>query len=559
MEGETKVPLAYINDADLVRRSQLKDSLAFEELVRRYRSMALHVAKTVLSDPYVADDITQEAMLKAYLQLHSLKNPSSFPQWLKKIVKNFALMKVREGDSKKELLISLDEQRGEDGHLSTIQLASEKEHILAEAKASQSPLEALLRKELQDGIYQLLECLTQKEKPIFHAFIFEELSIAEIAKKFDINSSYVYQIISRSRKKLTEATIRYNLQSFLKENAPHIPAKKMDLFLPGSLDWTMSLNTFGLSLYRIVNQFFESHLSFSLIMGLSTQAFRINLERESIAANSSSVYYWEPVFSEGIKNLGYSCTFTGDGGVSPTPFSLMEGIDFIHYSILQGSPVISWGISGSDFGIIYGYDQEQQLFRTEGVKGARFLPYVQLGRGAREGLFVLSLRKETPIEKRHIANALEGIIKHAYSERTFTGYVAGIAAYDAWIEAVDQDTYDQAGHDQNVQIVLDARRSAYQFLYELAEVFSGEQKQLCIQAAAKYKRVGTIFFKLKALKRNTEKKRMNCRVNEAIIHSLRQAKQEEESGIKYLSHLLHTLRSENAKTTFLNKLIENNR
>lgn len=59
---------------------------AFNELVARFQGMVFYMAYRILEDRLLAEDVTQETFLTAYLNLHQLRDPLAFPSWLKRIV-----------------------------------------------------------------------------------------------------------------------------------------------------------------------------------------------------------------------------------------------------------------------------------------------------------------------------------------------------------------------------------------------------------------------------------------------------------------------------------------
>jgi RNA polymerase sigma-70 factor (ECF subfamily) len=61
------------------------DTSAFGTVVERYWNMVIGLALSKIADPTEAEDIAQESFLKAYSQLHSLRDPSRFAGWLSKI------------------------------------------------------------------------------------------------------------------------------------------------------------------------------------------------------------------------------------------------------------------------------------------------------------------------------------------------------------------------------------------------------------------------------------------------------------------------------------------
>jgi RNA polymerase sigma-70 factor (ECF subfamily) len=76
---------------ELAGRAREGETVAFEELIRRYERVALSVAYGVLHDAAEAGDATQEAFLRAWQRLKDLQDPSKFGPWLCNIVRNLAL------------------------------------------------------------------------------------------------------------------------------------------------------------------------------------------------------------------------------------------------------------------------------------------------------------------------------------------------------------------------------------------------------------------------------------------------------------------------------------
>jgi len=72
-------------DEQLVRAVLRGETPVFGVIVERYWNMIVALALTRMGDPTEAEDIAQESFMKAYSQLHTLKNPSRFAGWLTKI------------------------------------------------------------------------------------------------------------------------------------------------------------------------------------------------------------------------------------------------------------------------------------------------------------------------------------------------------------------------------------------------------------------------------------------------------------------------------------------
>ena len=75
----------------LVERAQQRDAAAFEVLIGRYERSALAVAHALLSNADRAGDAVQDAFLRAWQELKSLKDPRRFGGWLMQIVRHAAI------------------------------------------------------------------------------------------------------------------------------------------------------------------------------------------------------------------------------------------------------------------------------------------------------------------------------------------------------------------------------------------------------------------------------------------------------------------------------------
>ena len=87
---------AYVNDSALVRRSAAGDTRAFEQL---YRSHVGRVHGAILRlvgmDRARAEELTQEAFVRAWQKLSSFRHESAFSTWLYRLGVNTALMELR--------------------------------------------------------------------------------------------------------------------------------------------------------------------------------------------------------------------------------------------------------------------------------------------------------------------------------------------------------------------------------------------------------------------------------------------------------------------------------
>lgn len=95
--------------AALVSRAKAGDGEAFNELVRKYRPRVYALALHLTGQASDADDITQDAFLKAYAKLHEFEGRSEFFTWIYRIALHRALNAKR--DSRRRRTVPLDDPR----------------------------------------------------------------------------------------------------------------------------------------------------------------------------------------------------------------------------------------------------------------------------------------------------------------------------------------------------------------------------------------------------------------------------------------------------------------
>lgn len=226
--GGSSAPLAAEaeeDDPSLVARARDGDEAAFYELVRRHRAKACGIARSLLRDEHLAEDIVQEALLRAFLRLGTLTDPGRFLPWFHRIVRNQAWMKLRRGGlHRKETPFSGMAVRAADadsggGHWDNVdrilfhmKRRSEERRYLAG-----DPYEELMRRETLDMIGGLLGCLNRRERDIFEAHFFGELSPGEIAECFKATPAYVYTSLSRTKAKLRGERLRIYVSGYVRE------------------------------------------------------------------------------------------------------------------------------------------------------------------------------------------------------------------------------------------------------------------------------------------------------------------------------------------------------
>ncbi|MEF3302769.1 RNA polymerase sigma factor [Paenibacillus sp. GYB003] len=234
-------------DRELVERARSGDQEAFGELVRAHRAEAYGWAHKIAQDAYLAEDIVQDALIRAFLRLGTLVDASRFLPWLQRIIRNQAYMKLRRGGPfGKERPFAGFAPQGADGSDPGGDADSvdwgDVDRILfrlsrsaaEEARIHGDPAKGMLRRELYDSLRALLHCLSKRERDIFEAHFFGELSPAEIARLFDTTTANVYNLLSRSRTKVQKERIRVSIRLYVQRRA-ELGLKRVNILPPPRL------------------------------------------------------------------------------------------------------------------------------------------------------------------------------------------------------------------------------------------------------------------------------------------------------------------------------------
>jgi len=85
------------DELELVQMAKEGDAEAFNELVRRHRPKALGFARSFARDAHLAEDIVQDALVRAFIRLNQLTDIKRFVPWLQRIIRNQAYIRLRRG------------------------------------------------------------------------------------------------------------------------------------------------------------------------------------------------------------------------------------------------------------------------------------------------------------------------------------------------------------------------------------------------------------------------------------------------------------------------------
>jgi len=172
-----------IGDDELVERARNGDTDAFGGLVTRHQPLAIRVAYALVGDD--APDVVQDAMVKAYRNLHRFRPGGPFRAWLLRIVTNEASNRRRSAGRRAQLALRVRDENSSGGTALSpedVAVANERRHMLAAAVSR----------------------LSAMDRRVIALRWFAELSEAEMATALDCAPGTVKSRVSRALDRLRQ-------------------------------------------------------------------------------------------------------------------------------------------------------------------------------------------------------------------------------------------------------------------------------------------------------------------------------------------------------------------
>jgi RNA polymerase sigma-70 factor, ECF subfamily len=188
--------LSRIDDTALVREAQRGSRAAFEALVRHYDQAVLRLAMHLTGSPHDAQDIYQDAFLKAYKNIGNFRFECSFYTWIYRIVTNLCLDHLRKKQVRKE-----DGATAADAEGQVYDLLDQ----MPDARAGANPERDLMRRELGGRIAHALEKLSPRERMVFELKHYHGLKLRTVGEILNTTEETAKNTLFRATQKLRGA------------------------------------------------------------------------------------------------------------------------------------------------------------------------------------------------------------------------------------------------------------------------------------------------------------------------------------------------------------------
>jgi RNA polymerase sigma-70 factor (ECF subfamily) len=188
--------LGRIDDTLLVREAQRGNRAAFAELVRQYDHAVLRLAMHLTGSEHEAQDIYQDAFLKAYKSVGNFRFECSFYTWIYRIVTNLCLDHLRKKQVRKEdPAVAVDADGEQYDVLERV----------PDGRSSSNPERDLMRREVGARINRALERLSPRERMVFELKHYHGLKLRTVGEILSTTEETAKNTLFRATRKLRGA------------------------------------------------------------------------------------------------------------------------------------------------------------------------------------------------------------------------------------------------------------------------------------------------------------------------------------------------------------------
>jgi RNA polymerase sigma-70 factor (ECF subfamily) len=180
-------------EMELIRQAQAGSRSAFDSLVRQYEHQVLRLALHLTGSEHDAEDIYQEAFLKAFRYIGNFRFECSFYTWIYRIVTNLCLDQLRRKKTRREdRAVVLDSSGDEIDVLASV----------SDERSYSNPSRELDRKVLGARIQAALGKLTPRERMVFELKHYQGLRLRTIGEMLSTTEETAKNTLFRATKKL---------------------------------------------------------------------------------------------------------------------------------------------------------------------------------------------------------------------------------------------------------------------------------------------------------------------------------------------------------------------
>ncbi len=475
-------------DAELVGRARSGDRSAYGELVARYQGHVYALAYSLVGDWSSAQDVAQDAFIRAYSNLDRLREPGKFAAWLRRVAFSVAMNWLKAFRPK------LFARLGGQVDLDRLEIPD----------FQPGPPEVAERRELAQAVLHAVDTLPPKYRVPLTMFHMDGLSYQKVADFLDIPLGTAKSLIHRARGKLKSI-----LTDYVEEEITPMVQEAMDeRRLPDGfagkvlesvpvLAWGADKDCTFIGALEAALAVTDHPWSYTDLMGVSGLAFRVRWyqgKQGHVWCGSSAVGE-QPDEMEAVQRAtGWRLRLVNHLDESPAP-DTSQYVPDIMASLDAGLPVLAYP-EHYDMALIYAYtDEGRTLLLRDYYSGENVLRIA----AEKLGPFLVFVdRHATPQPPREALLGALTMALHNWRRQVLDWgagvYRYGEACYPAWVSDINQ--CDELTDDErqnlfstatwNLAGLVGARLAAESYLKAHADLLDGEGREAVRRAAGHY-------------------------------------------------------------------------
>lgn len=175
------------DDMELARRALARDGGAFRTIMRMHNQKLYRLARSIIRNDAEAEDIVQEAYVKAFTHLNTFRGESTLATWLSRIVINEALGRLRQ--KRRGAAAATSGTQGSDAQIIPFPLAA----------SGDDPERIMAQRQILRLVERATDTLPDAYRTVFVARVIEGLSMEETAELLGIKPQTVKTRLHRAR------------------------------------------------------------------------------------------------------------------------------------------------------------------------------------------------------------------------------------------------------------------------------------------------------------------------------------------------------------------------
>jgi RNA polymerase sigma factor (sigma-70 family) len=188
--------VTHLSDPELVRRTLQGDTAAFGTLVERYKQVVYGVCVSLLGDFALAQDLAQDAFLKAFQHVHRLAMPERFGNWLCIIARNECLLYLRQVHATEA-----------SGRAFYDRVCSDQAHLVPVEQQQELQHQQDYHERLGVAALQALQTLSEKNRQVLTLYYLSGYSLKELGTLLGISPATAKMRLHRARQHLRKEAI----------------------------------------------------------------------------------------------------------------------------------------------------------------------------------------------------------------------------------------------------------------------------------------------------------------------------------------------------------------